>query len=149
MSFFLRGTGSCDVDNDTNDDCEIGDVSVCHGTPFQYADAVSAEVVLVDDGTGDTATLGCEPIQNDIVDKVALEIGHGAGRLLVPACHYFERCVGIDIHPFKEKVDELYHKAKSLGGSCEGEPGQRIPDMFYGAYVRDPDGNKIAFYVFG
>jgi ubiquinone/menaquinone biosynthesis C-methylase UbiE len=40
-------------------------------------------------------------------DKVALEIGHGAGRLLVPACHYFSHCIGVDIHPFKEKVDEL------------------------------------------
>lgn len=49
----------------------------------------------------------------------------------------------------KEKVDELYKKAISLGGSCEGEPGQRIPDMFYGAYFRDPDGNKMAFYHFG
>jgi predicted lactoylglutathione lyase len=51
--------------------------------------------------------------------------------------------------PSKEKAAELYHKAIALGGSCEGEPGQRIPDMFYGAYVRDPDGNKLAFYVFG
>lgn len=49
----------------------------------------------------------------------------------------------------KENVDKLYHKAIALGASCDGEPGQRIPDMFYGAYVRDPDGNKIAFYVFG
>ncbi|MEM9315850.1 MAG: VOC family protein, partial [Pseudomonadota bacterium] len=23
------------------------------------------------------------------------------------------------------------------------------PDMFYGAYVRDPDGNKLAFFLFG
>ncbi|MDP4917140.1 MAG: VOC family protein [Haliea sp.] len=49
----------------------------------------------------------------------------------------------------KQNVDELYHKAIELGASCDGEPGQRIPDMFYGAYVRDPDGNKMAFYVFG
>lgn len=49
----------------------------------------------------------------------------------------------------KEAVDAIYAKAKSLGASCEGEPGQRIPDMFYGAYVRDPDGNKLAFFVFG
>jgi predicted lactoylglutathione lyase len=49
----------------------------------------------------------------------------------------------------KEMADKLYHKAIELGGTCEGEPGQRIPDMFYGAYVRDPDGNKLAFYVFG
>ncbi len=51
--------------------------------------------------------------------------------------------------PNKEKAEELYKKAIELGGSCEGEPGQRIPDMFYGAYVRDPDGNKLVFYVFG
>ncbi|WP_417517297.1 VOC family protein [Minwuia sp.] len=49
----------------------------------------------------------------------------------------------------KENVDALYKKAMSLGASDEGEPGQRIPDRFYGAYVRDPDGNKLCFFVFG
>jgi predicted lactoylglutathione lyase len=49
----------------------------------------------------------------------------------------------------KEKVDALYKRALSLGGTCDGEPGQRIPDRFYGAYVRDPDGNKLAFFEFG
>ncbi|MEH6358084.1 MAG: VOC family protein [Pseudomonadales bacterium] len=49
----------------------------------------------------------------------------------------------------KEKVDVFYHKAIALGGTCEGAPGQRIPDVFYGAYFRDPDGNKVAFYQFG
>lgn len=49
----------------------------------------------------------------------------------------------------KEAVDSLYKKAIALGASCEGEPGQRIPDVFYGAYFRDPDGNKISFAHFG
>ena len=49
----------------------------------------------------------------------------------------------------KEAVDKLYHKAIELGATCDGEPGQRIPEMFYGAYVRDPDGNKLAFFEFG
>ena len=49
----------------------------------------------------------------------------------------------------KEKVEEMYHKAIALGATSEGEPGQRIEDMFYGAYVRDPDGNKLAFFQFG
>jgi len=49
----------------------------------------------------------------------------------------------------KAKVDELYYKAIALGGTSEGEPGQRIADTFYGAYFRDPDGNKVAFYQFG
>ncbi|MCB1695834.1 MAG: VOC family protein [Halioglobus sp.] len=49
----------------------------------------------------------------------------------------------------KENVDKFYHRALELGATCEGEPGQRIPDMFYGAYVRDPDGNKLCFFQFG
>ena len=48
----------------------------------------------------------------------------------------------------KETVDALYKTAMSLGASDEGEPGQRVPDRFYGAYVRDPDGNKLCFFVF-
>ena len=53
--------------------------------------------------------------------------------------------------PAKEKpeVDALHAKALSLGASDEGAPGQRVPDRFYGAYVRDPDGNKLCFFVFG
>jgi catechol 2,3-dioxygenase-like lactoylglutathione lyase family enzyme len=49
----------------------------------------------------------------------------------------------------KEKVDELYNKAIALGASCDGAPGQRIPDKFYGAYVKDVDGNKLCFCHFG
>ena len=49
----------------------------------------------------------------------------------------------------KEHVDQMYHKAMSLGATDEGEPGQRVPDRFYGAYVRDLDGNKLCFFVFG
>jgi catechol 2,3-dioxygenase-like lactoylglutathione lyase family enzyme len=44
-----------------------------------------------------------------------------------------------------EGVDKLYAKAMSLGASDEGAPGQRMP-IFYGAYVRDPDGNKLCFF---
>lgn len=49
----------------------------------------------------------------------------------------------------KEAVDAHYRKAIALGATCDGEPGQRIEGQFYGAYVKDPDGNKLAFYVFG
>lgn len=42
-------------------------------------------------------------------------------------------------------VDKLYAKAIALGATDEGEPGERMP-VFYGAYVRDPDGNKLCFY---
>lgn len=43
-------------------------------------------------------------------------------------------------------VDALYAKALELGASDEGEPGERVPGVFYGAYVRDLDGNKLCFY---
>ena len=49
----------------------------------------------------------------------------------------------------KEAVDATYAKAIELGATCDGPPGQRIPDRFYGAYARDPDGNKLCFFVFG
>ena len=49
----------------------------------------------------------------------------------------------------KDNVGEMYNKAISLGATCDGEPGQRIEDHFYGAYVRDLDGNKLCFFVFG
>jgi len=48
----------------------------------------------------------------------------------------------------KPHADALYEKAISLGATCEGKPGQRVPDRFYGAYVRDPDGNKLCFFNF-
>ncbi|MGI5309976.1 VOC family protein [Rheinheimera sp. WS51] len=49
----------------------------------------------------------------------------------------------------KEAVDALYKKAIELGATCDGAPGQRIPDVFYGAYVKDVDGNKLCFSHFG
>ncbi len=42
-------------------------------------------------------------------------------------------------------VDKLYAKAIELGATDEGEPGERLP-VFYGAYVRDLDGNKLCFF---
>ncbi|HCI08908.1 VOC family protein [Ascidiaceihabitans sp.] len=49
----------------------------------------------------------------------------------------------------KDEVGVLYEKAIALGATDDGAPGQRIPDRFYGAYVRDPDNNKLCFFVFG
>ena len=47
--------------------------------------------------------------------------------------------------PTREVVDLAYRKALSNGGSCEGAPGLRphYHENYYGAYFRDPDGNKI------
>jgi catechol 2,3-dioxygenase-like lactoylglutathione lyase family enzyme len=43
-------------------------------------------------------------------------------------------------------VDHFHAAALAHGGTSEGDPGFRVqyePD-FYAAYVRDPDGNKLA-----
>ncbi len=45
----------------------------------------------------------------------------------------------------REGVDKLYAKAIELGATDEGPPGERLP-VFYGAYVRDLDGNKLCFF---
>jgi len=46
------------------------------------------------------------------------------------------------------KVDAAYKKARDLGAADEGAPGQRGPG-FYGAYIRDLDGNKVCFAKMG
>lgn len=50
----------------------------------------------------------------------------------------------------KDEVRAAHEMALSKGGMNEGDPGARPqygPD-FYGAYVRDLDGNKMSFVVF-
>lgn len=47
-----------------------------------------------------------------------------------------------------EGVDALYARAIELGAQCDGEPGERVPGVFYGAYVRDAEGNKLCFCHF-
>ena len=45
-------------------------------------------------------------------------------------------------------VDAAYAGGMANGGSDEGEPGKRpqAPGNAYGAYLRDPVGNKICIY---
>jgi len=44
-----------------------------------------------------------------------------------------------------EAVDAAYAAGMAAGGSDEGAPGERLHygKGYYGAYLRDPDGNKI------
>ncbi len=44
-----------------------------------------------------------------------------------------------------ELVSEMFEKAISLGAQDEGKPGLR-GKTFFGAYVRDLDGNKLNFH---
>ena len=54
----------------------------------------------------------------------------------------------------RAQVQRLYDIALANGGSDEGAPGPRgEPDdnglVFYAAYFRDPDGNKLNAFVMG
>ena len=47
--------------------------------------------------------------------------------------------------PSRAAVDRTHAAALAHGGVCEGPPGLRpqYHDKYYGAYFRDPDGNKL------
>lgn len=47
-------------------------------------------------------------------------------------------------------IQQLHALALSHGGTDEGAPGLRphYGEGFYSAYVRDPDGNKLAFVYY-
>ncbi|MFZ4382678.1 MAG: VOC family protein [Sandarakinorhabdus sp.] len=52
----------------------------------------------------------------------------------------------------RAKVDTMHAAALAAGGLDEGAPGVRGeegPLAFYGAYFRDPDGNKLCAYRVG
>jgi predicted lactoylglutathione lyase len=45
-----------------------------------------------------------------------------------------------------KQVDDFHAAALANAGKCDGPPGLRLHYArdFYAAYVRDPDGNKVA-----
>jgi predicted lactoylglutathione lyase len=46
----------------------------------------------------------------------------------------------------QEQVQQVYDYALANGGSDEGAPGLR-GETFFGAYFRDPEGNKLVTFV--
>ncbi|WCM22991.1 VOC family protein [Paraburkholderia bryophila] len=50
--------------------------------------------------------------------------------------------------PDRRAVDLAHARALAHGGSCEGAPGLRphYHANYYGAYFRDPDGNKLCVW---
>jgi catechol 2,3-dioxygenase-like lactoylglutathione lyase family enzyme len=59
--------------------------------------------------------------------------GHGNGQMIAL------------LAPDRAAVDRVHAQALAHGGACEGVPGLRPhyhPD-YYGAYFRDPEGNKL------
>ncbi|NKB42656.1 MAG: VOC family protein [Alphaproteobacteria bacterium] len=52
--------------------------------------------------------------------------------------------------PSKDAVTAFYDQAIAQGGRGDGEPGDREGAMttYFGAFIRDPDGNKIEAVTF-
>lgn len=47
---------------------------------------------------------------SDTLDKTALEIGHGGGRILAAASGHFKNVIGVDIHEHNQKVEDELKK---------------------------------------
>jgi catechol 2,3-dioxygenase-like lactoylglutathione lyase family enzyme len=100
-------------------------------------------------------------------DKVMATLDHGALFKVDEAAAYGDSMTGPKIfvlYPFdkgkaapgngmhiaflaksRAAVDAFHAAALEMGGTSEGEPGLRphYHPNYYGAYVRDPDGNKL------
>ena len=55
------------------------------------------------------------------------------------------------VAPSKDAVQQAYKAGLAAGGTDEGAPGPRPADSatFYGAYLRDPAGNKLCVFAKG
>jgi catechol 2,3-dioxygenase-like lactoylglutathione lyase family enzyme len=95
------------------------------------ADSGSEEMIgwgtYLDDGRQELALWLCKPF-----DGAPASVGNGT-------------MVALKAKSWKE-VDDFHAHALAHGGTSEGLPGLRpqYNDDFYAAYVRDPDGNKLA-----
>lgn len=102
------------------------------------------------------ATLGALGIQNlgPMGDNAVL-YGQAQPEFMItkpingqPACHANGGTIGFSA-PSRAAVDRFHAAALANGGSDEGAPGPRpFTPTAYGAYVRDPEGNKICTYCF-
>lgn len=92
--------------------------------------------------------LGEAPNGNLFMSKDGLGFGVCKPADGQPATHANGGTIGFTAQT-KEQVDAFHAAGLANGGTCEGEPGirQGAPGSPYGAYLRDPEGNKICAFA--
>jgi catechol 2,3-dioxygenase-like lactoylglutathione lyase family enzyme len=117
-----------------------------------FYDAVLAPVgmkrCMTNDPQWDTVSAGWGIYEADGARELALWVGLPFNQQ--PATAGNGSMVAVAA-PSRRGVDEFYAAALATGGSSEGAPGIRphYGPNFYVAYVRDPDGNKLAAVCVG
>jgi catechol 2,3-dioxygenase-like lactoylglutathione lyase family enzyme len=99
--------------------------------------------VVTNDPEWDRISAGWGTYERDGIEELALWVGKPFDQK--PATVGNGSMVALIAKSWPQ-VDDFHAAALAHGGTCEGPPGLRPqynPD-FYAAYVRDPDGNKLA-----
>lgn len=63
-----------------------------------------------------------------ITSSLALEIGHGGGRILIAACSKFKHVTGIDVHQSNDPVKRKLNRAGLANYSLQTTDGSSIPN---------------------
>ena len=98
---------------------------------------------ITSDPEWDRISAGWGTYQNDGAQELALWVGKPFDQK--PATVGNGSMIALCAQSWRQ-VDDFHAAALANGGTCDGPPGLRLqynPD-FYAAYVRDPDGNKLA-----
>ena len=90
------------------------------------------------------------PVLFDTAHELAFGLPTGPKTFILPPFDQRPAAAGNGVHvaylvPRRAQVDAFHAAALAHGGSDEGAPGLRphYHPNYYGAYVRDPDGNKL------
>lgn len=123
----------------------LGTNDLARATRFYDATlaALGLRRCMTGDAEWDRVSAGWGSYERGGIDELALWVGKPFDG--EPATAGNGTMIALQARSWKE-VDDFHAVAVAHGGSSEGGPGLRpqYSADFYAAYVRDPDGNKLA-----